>query len=124
MARRGNLRRRKKTDVRTARPLLPQAQEIVREYQKPDAEATTPLLTFYSIQKFNSYQHEIDDLCSISKSITSYVARRTFAPTIALANGINLQTISKHLRNTTMKNTVQYAVVNRPAVRVGSAENQ
>ncbi len=103
--------RRRKTDVRAAIPLLPQAQEIIEKYHNEENISNSPLLPCYVIQKFNSYLHEIADICGIYKNLTSHVGRRTFATTIALANGIGLETISKILGHTTTKITAQYAVV-------------
>ena len=103
--------RRKKTDVRSAIPLLPKAETLIKKYQGGNSEPQSLLLPAYSIQKFNSYLHEIADLCGINKNLTSHVGRRTFATTIALANGIGLESISKMLGHTNTKITSQYAVV-------------
>ena len=103
--------RRQKTDVRAAIPLLPIAEEILLKYQNGENAPDSSLFTFYSIQKFNSYLHEIAELCAINKNLTSHVGRRTFATTIALANGISIETISKLLGHTSTKITAQYAVV-------------
>lgn len=103
--------RRKKTDVRSAIPLLPKAEELIYKYDNGSDNPERPLFPFYAIQKFNAYLHEIAELCGIHKNLTSHVGRRTFATTIALANGISLETISKVLGHTTTKITSQYAVV-------------
>lgn len=103
--------RRKKTDVRAAIPLLPKAEEIIHKYNEGKSDPHRSLFPFYSIQKFNSYLHEIAELCGINKNLTSHVGRRTFATTIALANGISLETISKLLGHTSTRITSQYAVV-------------
>ena len=103
--------RRKKTDVRAAIPLLPKAEEIIQKYNSDNTDPKKPLFSFYVIQKFNAYLHEIAELCEINKNLTSHVGRRTFATTIALANGISLETISKLLGHTSTRITSQYAVV-------------
>ncbi len=103
--------RRKKTDVRAAIPLLPKAEELIHKYNTGDNNPSRSLFSFYSIQKFNAYLHEIAELCGINKNLTSHVGRRTFATTIALANGISLETISKLLGHTSTRITSQYAVV-------------
>lgn len=87
--------RRKKTDVRAAIPLLPKAEELMNKYDDGTTSPTRPLFPFYAIQKFNAYLHEIAELCGIHKNLTSHVGRRTFATTIALANGMGLETSSK-----------------------------
>lgn len=103
--------RRKKTDVRAAIPLLPKAEELIQKYNSDSNDPNKPLFSFYVIQKFNAYLHEIAELCEINKNLTSHVGRRTFATTIALANGISLETISKLLGHTSTRITSQYAVV-------------
>lgn len=103
--------RRQKTDVRAAIPLLPKAEELIGKYDDGSNDSSRPLMPFYAIQKFNSYLHEVADICGINKNLTSHVGRRTFATTIALANGISLETISKILGHTSTKITSQYAVV-------------
>jgi site-specific recombinase XerD len=101
--------RRKKTDIRSVIPLLPMALTILDKYSSDRRK--NRLLPCYAIQKFNSYLQEIADLCEISKRITSHVGRRTFATTVALANGVSLETISKILGHSSTKITHQYAVV-------------
>ncbi|RYY39016.1 MAG: site-specific integrase [Chitinophagaceae bacterium] len=103
--------RRRKTDVRSAIPLLPKAESVIKKYESANSSFDQRLFPTYSIQKFNSYLNEIADLCNISKRLTSHVGRRTFATTIALSNGISLETISKILGHSTTKITAQYAVV-------------
>lgn len=103
--------RRKKTDVRAAIPMLPKAEKLMNKYDDGKGSPTRSLFPFYAIQKFNAYLHEIAELCGIHKNLTSHVGRRTFATTIALANGIGLETISKVLGHTSTKITSQYAVV-------------
>ncbi|MBL7738454.1 MAG: site-specific integrase [Chitinophagaceae bacterium] len=103
--------RRKKTDVRAAIPLLPKAEKLIKKYENGNRDNQRPLFPFYCIQKFNSYLHEIADTCGINKNLTSHVGRRTFATTIALGNGISLETISRVLGHTTTKITSQYAMV-------------
>ena len=103
--------KRKKTDVRSSIPLLPKALQVIEKYNpeystKPDNN----LLPVFSNQKFNSYLHEIAELCGIDKNLTSHVGRRTFATTVALANGVSIETISKVLGHSSTKITHQYAM--------------
>ena len=69
------------------------------------------MLPVSSNQKFNSYLHEISEICGIIKNLTSHAGRRTFATTIGLANGVSIETISKILGHSTTKITHQYAIV-------------
>lgn len=106
------VKNREKTDIRSAIPLLPKAEELVKKYNpnfktKPD-ELLFPM---YSIQKFNCYLKEIAVLCGITKNLSSHAGRRTFASTVALANGISIESIAQMLGHSTTKITHQYARV-------------
>jgi integrase len=105
--------RRQKTDIRSAIPLLPQALNLLQRNNKVYRGCGTewPLFQFYAIQKYNVYLHELADVCDIQKRLTSHVGRRTFATTVAMGNGMGLETISKILGHTNTKITAQYAVV-------------
>ncbi len=103
--------RRHKTNVRSAIPLIKESEKIIARYINQRSNPESLLFDAYSIQKFNAYLHEIADICAINKNLTSHVGRRTFATTIALANGISLETISKMLGHSSTKITSLYAVV-------------
>lgn len=100
--------RRKKTNIRCAIPILPKASLVLLKYKSHPGNY---LLPCYAIQKYNEYLHEIAKECKINKPLTSHVGRRTFATTIALANGVSIETVSKILGHTSTKITQQYAVV-------------
>lgn len=106
------IKNRVKTDIRSAIPLLPKALSLILEYN-PSFKTThsEPLLPVYSIQKYNSYLKEIADFCGINKELTSHAGRRTFASTVALGNGISIESIAQMLGHSTTKITHQYARV-------------
>lgn len=64
-----------------------------------------------SNQRMNSYLKEIADCCRIHKTITFHTARHTFATTIALNNGMPIETLSKILGHTSIKSTLVYAKI-------------
>ena len=49
------------------------------------------------------------EFCEIKKKLTSHVARHTFATTVALANGVRIEVISKMLGHTNIQTTQLYA---------------
>ena len=111
----GNLwiiKNRLKTDVRSAIPLLPKALKLIVKYN-PDFRVAIDkqLLPMYNIQRYNAYLKEIADLCGITKVLSSHAGRRTFASTVALSNGISIESISQMLGHSTTKITHQYARV-------------
>ncbi len=104
---------RQKTNIRCGIPLLPAALKVIEHYN-PDYmnELSKQLLPVYSNQKFNSYLKEIADFCGINKELSSHAGRRTFSTTVALANGITIETIRSIIGHAPgSKITHQYAVV-------------
>jgi integrase/recombinase XerD len=65
----------------------------------------------FSNQKTNSYLKEIADLCGIGKNLTFHVARHTFATTVALSNGVPIETVSRMLGHSKLSTTQIYARV-------------
>ena len=62
-----------------------------------------------SNQRTNAYLKEIQDLCGISKKLSSHIARHTFATTITLNNGVSLEVVSKMLGHSSVNTTRIYA---------------
>jgi integrase/recombinase XerD len=102
---------RQKTDRRQEIPLLARAIAIIDKYVQHGA---TRLLPCPSNQKLNAYLKEIADLCGITKRLTFHVARKTFATTVTLSQGVSMETVSKLLGHSNIAMTSAfYAVVNR-----------
>jgi integrase len=100
------IKKRKKTDRMIRVPLLPKAEEIIKKYENhPLAQSNGTVLPIYSNAKINSYLKEIAILTGINKNITHHMARRTFATTVALSNGVSMETVSKILGHSNMKIT-------------------
>jgi site-specific recombinase XerD len=103
---------RQKTRQSVRFPLLPQAMAIIEKYRNdPRALATGTIFAKLSNQKLNSYLKEIADLCGIQKNLTFHLARHTFATTIALCNGVPIETVSKILGHASIRTTQIYAKV-------------
>lgn len=100
-------------------PLLPQALELIRKYEKHPARLNEgKLLPVLSNQKFNAYLKEIGILAKIEKPITTHVGRRTFATTIALKNGMSMEVLSKTLGHSNMRITQEcYAELQNERIR-------
>jgi len=69
------------------------------------------LLPIPSNQKVNAYLKELADICGISTHITFHIARHTFASTVALDNGVPIDSVSKMLGHKSIKATQIYAKV-------------
>ena len=59
----------------------------------------------------NEYLKEIAEMCNIKKPLSTHVARHTFATTVALVNGVPIESVSKLLGHTNIKTTQIYAKV-------------
>ena len=59
----------------------------------------------------NSYLKEIGDICRINKELTFHLARHSFATTVALTNGVPLESVGKMLGHRSIKSTQIYARV-------------
>lgn len=104
--------RRQKSKTSVKLPLLDEAKEILGRYSDyPCAENDYKLLQVFSDQKINKYLKEIAKLCEIDKNLTFHVARHTFATTVALLNGVPIETVSKLLGHTKLSTTQKYARV-------------
>jgi site-specific recombinase XerD len=103
---------RTKTDTTSNIPLLPQAKKIMEKYaDHPVCVNKGVVLPVPSNQKLNEYLKEIAILCGIDKPMTSHIARHTFATTVALQNGVPIETVSKILGHKSIRTTQIYAKI-------------
>ena len=103
---------RQKTDTRTNIPVLPPALAIIEKYKEHQlCKVKNKLLPILSNQKMNAYLKEIAALCNINKELTFHIARHTFATTVTLNNGIPIETVSKMLGHSSIKQTQHYAKI-------------
>jgi site-specific recombinase XerD len=103
---------RQKTETPCPIPLLPVALQILDKYAgHPKCLNQDRMLPVLSNQKMNAYLKEIADICGIEKVLTFHLARHTFATTITLSNGVPIETVSKMLGHTTIKQTLHYAKI-------------
>lgn len=101
--------KRHKTNVPFNVRLLNIPMQILDNYK--GTQKDDKLLPVISNQKVNEYLKEIADLCGINKKLTFHMARHTFATTIALSNGVPIETISKMLGHKNIKTTQIYAKI-------------
>jgi len=106
------IKKRKKTNIVSKIPLLDTPANIIEKYKDhPRASGVTTLLPVPSNQKMNAYLKELADLAEIKKILTTHTARRTFATTIMLHNGVSMEAVSKMLGHTSLFMTRKYAKV-------------
>ncbi len=111
----GNLwirKTREKTNNMCNIPLLSKPIEILQKYENhPVCLEKGVLLPVMCNQRMNSYLKELADLCGIKKTLTTHVARYTFASVIALANKVSLSNVAKMLGHSSTRMTQHYAKV-------------
>lgn len=104
---------RTKTGVMFKIPLLEIPLRIIAKYKNdPECLSKGTLLPIPSNQKFNAYLKELMDICGIDFNLTSHIARHTFATTVALENGVSLETVSKILGHSNTNITQHYGKIN------------
>ena len=96
---------RTKSAIQANIPLLDVPAVIIKKYQGISSEKLLPMDTN---QKMNVYLKEIAKICNIHKTLTTHVARHTFA-TIMLTKGVTLESVSKMLGHTNVTTTQIYA---------------
>ena len=102
---------REKTENMCHIPLLDIPLQIIEKYKSDqECQKVDYLLPVPSCQRMNSYLKEIADTCGIQKTLTTHVARHTFA-CLALANKISIDTIAKILGHDDIRTTKLYAKV-------------
>lgn len=100
---------RKKTKRDYEVPLLPKALEILEKYKNhPACLRKGKCLPVPSNVKYNAYLKEIGDIAGIPKNkpLVTHLARKTFASTIALSNGMNIGVVSKILGHNSIRTTL------------------
>ena len=106
-------KKREKTKVESLLPLFPPAKQQLDEWlpgwERADAE--TLLAPSISNQKFNVYLKELIALLGINKKISMHCFRHSFATTLALENGVPLESVSKMLGHSKLSQTQRYAKV-------------
>ncbi|MEM0942280.1 MAG: tyrosine-type recombinase/integrase [Bacteroidota bacterium] len=78
--------------------MLEQVRNIMNRYKDhPNAlNAGTVFLKIFN-QKLNSYFKEVLKICGIEKNLIFHLARHTFTTTVALSNGVPIESVSKML---------------------------
>lgn len=103
---------RTKTNVPSKIPLLPIAKNTLLKYASNQyCLNKNVLLPVLSNQKYNAYLKEVAVCCGINKTLTTHIARHTFATTVTLNNKVPIESVSKMLGHRTIKTTEHYSKV-------------
>ena len=109
---------RQKTKIMCNIPLMEVPLKILEKYSTNEyCRKHGVLFPVLCIQKMNACLKELADICGIKKTLTTHVARHTFA-TFALANGVSIESVAKMLGHTNVQMTRHYArVLDRTVIR-------
>ncbi|MDV3837628.1 recombinase [Elizabethkingia anophelis] len=103
--------RRQKSKSKSHVPLLPQALEILKRYREhPLCKSRGSALPVKSNQKMNEYLKEIAALCEITIELSTHTARRTFASTVTLNNGVPINVVKEILGHHSVRQTEHYTI--------------
>ncbi|WP_223609366.1 site-specific integrase [Chryseobacterium sp. OSA05B] len=108
---------RQKSKSDTDIPLLPKALEIIERYKyHPICISRGSVLPVKSNQKMNEYLKEIAELCNIHSKLNTHKARRTFASTITLNNGVPINVVKEMLGHHSVTQTEDYAITEQETI--------
>jgi site-specific recombinase XerD len=100
--------KRKKTDIEYNIPLLNIPKTILEKYR--GFAENDLVLPVGCLPIYNRHLKELAKLCNINKTITSHLARHTFA-TLTLTKGVSIESVSKMLGHTNIQTTQIYAKI-------------
>jgi site-specific recombinase XerD len=106
-----------KSDELCPVPLLPSTSRILSLYKvKCDCKAEGKIFPRITNQHVNKSLKIIREVCGIMTPMTFYLARHTFAKTVALKNGVPLETVQMMLGHTKITTTQIYADVDEEKI--------
>lgn len=81
-----------------------------RLIEKYDDSTSSYIFPVSSNQKVNAYQKELADICGIQKTVTFHTARHS-AASLALSNGMPMESVAKMLGHKNVRMTQLYAKI-------------
>lgn len=109
---------RQKTKIMCNIPLMEVPLKILEKYSTNEyCRKHGVLFPVLCNQKMNAYLKELADICGIKKTLTTHLARHTFATTTTLAKGVPIETVSKMLGHTNIETTQIYARITNEKIR-------
>ena len=106
-------KKRTKTGKLSVIPLFKPAQDLLVKWWNgwEDLSPEEKLLPQISNQKYNDYLKDVANVCGIQKNVISHMARHSFATSVALENGVTLESTAKMMGHTKITQTQKYAKV-------------
>jgi site-specific recombinase XerD len=108
---------RTKTGNLSPVPVLLSAIEIMDSYRShPDSIHRGTIFPYISNQNLNKNLKVLREVCNIETPMTFHIARHTFAKTVALKNGVPLETVQLMLGHSKITTTQIYADVDEDKI--------
>ncbi|RYE56416.1 MAG: site-specific integrase [Sphingobacteriales bacterium] len=108
---------RVKSDELCRIPVIKKAKEIIDRYkQAPLVSPVGQIFPTVTNQHANRCLKIIQEICGIQTTLTFHVARHTFAKTVALKNGVPLETVQMMMGHTKITTTQIYADVDEEKI--------
>ncbi len=108
---------RAKSDELCPVPLLNKAGEILKKYKyNPRSLNRGAIFPLVANQTVNKSLKILQEICGIETPMTFHVARHTFAKTVALKNGVPLETVQMMMGHTKITTTQIYADVDEEKI--------
>lgn len=106
-------KKRVKTGIEFMVPLFGPVEKLLVKWHPnwQNLDLDTFICPKISNQKYNDYLKELMALVTIDKKVTTHIGRHTFATTIALENGVGIESVSKMLGHSKIAQTQRYAKV-------------
>lgn len=99
---------RQKTKREFKVPLLYKCVEIIKKYSNHKSiRKKKQLLPVPSNQRYNEYLKELNTITGISTPLTTHLARKTYACTVLLRNGVHIQIVSQLLGHSNTSITIK-----------------
>jgi len=109
---------RTKSEVLSPVPLLKDAARLIEKYRNhPDTVKRGAIFPLVSNKHVNECLKVIGEICEIEIDLTFHLARHTFAKTVALKNGIPLETVQVIIGHTKITTTQIYAEVDEEKIK-------
>lgn len=108
---------RMKSDILSPIPLIKDAAALINKYKNcPDCAVQGKIFPALTNQYVNRCLKIIKEACELPIDLTFHIARHTFAKTVALKNGIPIETVQIMMGHTKIITTLIYAEVDEEKV--------
>ncbi len=108
---------RTKSKISANVPLLTHALVIVRKYELKHGDLSrNTVFPFVTNKDLNSNLKIISEICELGLALNFYIARHTFATTVALNHGVPITSVKEMMGHDRIETTMRYAKTNNSII--------